>query len=287
MHTASPAQHLVLLVLLFQMENLQWWGAGMEDSAGHLSETRRVALCQASTFILLDASFFCASAHNMYQQRDVVRLLTAAAAAVSRAEVQNDLDSMIEHKRLAQSAGTIRQLSSQLSEYRHTILAASSHNLQVPSPPLLLRPDCTVARQPAGRLGEAQDRAHCSALMVLMPMCSRSQRCGTATSNGRSAHTDASDRSATMWGAAGPWTRDWPIRAGVPKAPMPKRSRFFSHVAPLCRHPCHCPQDAELRRDLLRMDTLLAELSTAEEDAGRNAACVQVRPSFDQHLSLC
>lgn len=46
----------------------------------------------------------------------------------------------------------------------------------------------------------------------------------------------------------------------------------------LCRHPCHCPQDVELRQNLLRMDTLLAEMSTAEENAGRNAACVQVCP---------
>lgn len=34
----------------------------------------------------------------------------------------------------------------------------------------------------------------------------------------------------------------------------------------------------ELRRNLVRMDTLLAEMGTAEQAADRNAACVQASP---------
>lgn len=91
--------------------------------------------------------------------------------------MQSDLDRMIVHKRLAHSAGTIRQLSSQLSEYRHTILAASSHNLQVPSPPRLLGPGCTVAPQPAGRVGETLDRVRpCQTLSDRSPCCSDAGR---------------------------------------------------------------------------------------------------------------
>lgn len=118
---------------------------------------------------------------------------------------------------------------------------------------------------------------HPAAPMLVALMCFTSLRCSMAAPNVRSTH-DGDDRLATMW-----W-RNWSMDARLAylgRCCQRSDSRMVSllpSLSFLCLHPCHCPQDVELRRNLLRMDTLLAEMSTAEEDAGRNAACVQACP---------